>query len=70
MSHSFLYEGDPDVPEGMTLSDYHPVRDARMRARSACVELCEAIESREPIWIRRAEREYVIAMLELACALS
>jgi hypothetical protein len=70
VSHNFLYDGAPDVPEGMTLTTYQRVRDARMRARAACVELCAAIESRDPMWIRRAEREYALALLELACELS
>jgi hypothetical protein len=70
VSHDFLYDGAPDVPEGMTLNDYRRVRNARLRSRSACVEFCAAIESRDPIWIRRAEREYALALLGLACAQS
>jgi hypothetical protein len=70
VSHDFLYVGAPDVPEGMTLTDYQRARDARIRVRAACVELCAAIESRDPIWIRRAEHEYTLALLELACELS
>jgi hypothetical protein len=70
VSHNFLYEGAPDVPEGMTLTDFRRVRVARIRSWTACRELCAAIESRDPIWIRRAEREYTLAILELACGLS
>jgi hypothetical protein len=70
VSCNFLYVGAPDVPEGMTLTDYRRARDARIRSRAACVEFCAAIESRDPIWIRRAEREYALALLELACELS
>jgi hypothetical protein len=67
MSHTFLYEGVPGVPEGLTLTDYQRLRGSRDRARAAAVELCAAIESRDPIWIRRAEREYTLALLDLAC---
>jgi hypothetical protein len=70
VSCNFLYEGAPDVPEGKTLTDDQRVRDARILSRTACVELCAAIESRDPIWIRRAEHEYALALLELACELS
>jgi hypothetical protein len=70
VSHDFLYEGAPDVPVGMTLAEYGRARDARIRSRNAAVELCAAIESRDPFGIRRAEREYTLALLELACELS
>lgn len=65
MSTNFMYV-DCDVPEGQTLAEYRRSRNARERSRHARLEFCAAIECRDPVWIRRAEREYARALLGLA----
>jgi hypothetical protein len=63
---SFMYEGCPDIPDGMTLAEYRATRGKRQKIRSAAVDVCAAIESRDPVWIDRAQKDYARALLGLA----
>jgi hypothetical protein len=49
------------------MTNHQRLPRTRDRARAAAVELSAAIESRDPIRIRHAEREYTLALLDLAC---
>lgn len=60
-----MYEGTPDIPEGMTMSEYKQTRPARDRFHRATVDVCAAIESRDPVWIKRAQGDYARALLGL-----
>jgi hypothetical protein len=62
---SFLYEGVPDIPEGVTMQEYRASRSARVRMRTAAVDVCAAIEARDPVWINRAQHDYARALLGL-----
>ena len=65
--HDFMYV-DCDIPEGQSLAEFRRSRNARVRSRNARMEFLAAVEVRDPVAIRRAEREYARALLGLGAA--
>ncbi len=48
---SFQYEGDPDIPAGVTIIEYRRARATPCRAsRSACREIVRKARLFEPSW--------------------